>query len=491
MTIQRGVGALSVFDRTAPKGSDEWLLRKLHARLDTRPVSQSGRIRYSTRRNRGRLDWMNTLWAYFEGDPPLQILDRERAEDLREFIRMARANYPHVIVSAMLDKITMLGVRSDDDDDADGDDEFRRILALSGPWLRDALAYAFVMGAGLVMVGKGEEPGMPVVTAEDPRLCSWITDPLDPSRVRHALKTYIDDDGVKYAHLFTGDLGQERVRVAMLGDKGWEWLDDKSGPLPVQGIGLPLVPLENAFGLGEFEPHLDVVDRINNTIADRLWTVKIQAFRQRALESTDSDAEPVPDKDENGDDVDVNDLFRAAPDAMWDLPPGRKMWESTPVDISGVLLATRDDVKELAAVSKTPLFMFTPDAASGSAEGASSMKENLEDKCRDRIDRFTPPVRRISRHILAYADQSVPKRLSVQWAAVERYSLQTRTAAAANAHNAGVPLETILSEIMQFAPETVQRALDQRLGDALIAALSATPATAQAPTPPQPVSGNG
>ncbi|NUP30359.1 MAG: phage portal protein [Streptomycetaceae bacterium] len=435
---------------------------------------------------------MDTLWAYFTGDPPLQKIDRERAEDLREFIRMARANYPHVIVSGMLDKITLLGIRSDDDDDADGNDEFRRILSMSGPWLRDALAYTFVMGVGLVMIGKGDEPGMPVVTAEDPRLCSWITDPLDPSRVKHALKTYTDEDGVKHAHLFTGDLGKERVRVATLSRNGWEWDEGRSGALPVQGIGLPLVPLENAFGLGEFEPHLDVVDRINNQIADRLWTVKIQAFRQRALESIDSDAEAIPSKDpETGEDIDVNDLFRAAPDALWDLPPGRKMWESTPVDITNVLLAARDDVKELAAGSKTPLFMFTPDAASGSAEGASSMKEGLEDKCRDRIERFTPPVRRISRHILAYAGKTVPQRLSPQWASVERHSLQTKTASAANAKNAGVPLETILAEILQFPPEVVKRAMDQKVAEALVEALAGTTPNQQVPTPPQPVSGNG
>ena len=385
-----------MFDKAAPKGSDEWLLRKLHASLDARADVQPGRVRYSTRRGRSRLDWLDTLWAYFEGDPPLLQLDRERAEDLREFIRMGRANYAHVTGSAMLDRLTLLGIRTNDDDDANGDDAFRRILALSGPWLRDALTFTFVLGVGIVMVGESDEPDVPVITAEDPRLC--VHDgPAGPDSVTSALKTYIDDDGVKTAHLFTGERGKERVAVATLGPNGWEWDEARSGPLKVQGIGLPLVPLVNPFGLGEFEPHLDVLDRINNGIADRLWTSKIQAFRQRALESTDSEAEPIPEFDEQGQKVDVNDLFRAAPDAMWDLPPGRKIWESTPVDLQGILAAVRDDVKEFAAVSQTPLFMFTPDAASGSAEGASSMKETLELKCKDRIDRFTPAVRRIAR----------------------------------------------------------------------------------------------
>ena len=489
------MGALE-FDRTAPKGSDEWLLRKLHAGLNARAEASSGRIRYSTRRGRPRLDWLNTLWAYFEGDPPLLQLDRERAEDLREFIRMGRANYAHVTVAAMLDRITLLGVRTDGDSDANGDDTFRRILSLSGPWLRDALTFTFALGEGLVMIGEGDEPNVPVVTAEDPRLCAYTTHPLDPTRVTSALKTYIDEDDVKTAHLFTGDRGNERVAVATLGSNGWEWDEKRSGPLKVQGIGLPLVPLVNPFGLGEFEPHLDVLDRINNGIADRLWTAKIQAFRQRALVSTDADAEPIPEFDEQGQKIDKSDLFRAAPDAMWDLPPGRAIWESSPVDLQGVLAAVRDDVKEFAAVSQTPLFMFTPDAASGSAEGASSMKENLELKCKDRIDRFTPAVRRIARHLFAYSGETVPTEVDVLWAPVERFSLSQRMTAGAQAKNAGVPLETNLSEVMQFTPEVVKRALDQRVEELLFeGASSGASAPAAAPVAPAtdsavPVTGN-
>lgn len=459
------------FDQAAPQGSDELLLRRLHAKINARPKMLPGRTSYSTRRGRPRVEWLDVLWSYFEGNPPLPLLDQGRAEDLREFIRMGRANYASVTIAAMLDRISLLGVRTDIDGDADGDDEFRRILSMSGPWLRDALTFTFVLGEGMVMVGQGDD--MPIVTAEDPRLCSYVTDPLDPSRVTSALKTYVDDEDTKHVHLFTGEPGQERVRVAVQGKNSkWEWDASRSGPLKVRGVGLPLVPLVNSFGRGEFEAHLDVLDRINNNNSDRLWTAKIQAFRQRALETADFEAESIDDMvDDDGEKVNLDDLFRASPDAMWNLPAGRKLWESTPVDLSGILLANRDDVKEYAAVSQTPLFMFTPDAASGSAEGASSMKENLELKCRDRIERFTPPVRRISRLILAYAGRPVPKQVEVQWGSVERYSLAQRTQAASQAKATGVPLEVILTEIMQWSPETVKRAMDARLNDLLAEAI--------------------
>jgi hypothetical protein len=55
------------------------------------------------------------------------------------------------------------------------------------------------------------------------------------------------------------------------------------------------------------------------------------------------------------------------------------------VDLGPVRQAIRDDVQDLAAVTRTPLFYLTPDAANGSAEGASLAREGLVFKTEDRI----------------------------------------------------------------------------------------------------------
>jgi hypothetical protein len=82
----------------------------------------------------------------------------------------------------------------------------------------------------------------------------------------------------------------------------------------------------NRNGVGEFEPHLDVLDRINHMILQRMVIATMQAFRQRAIKG---DTEDMPDKDpETGEEIDYDDIFAADPGALWRLPKVRDMWES-------------------------------------------------------------------------------------------------------------------------------------------------------------------
>lgn len=466
-----------VFDTTYPQGSDEWWLRMLHASLNARPPVHRSNIRESRRRAFGRRDWMDLLWSYRTGEPPLASPDKQRRDDVREFLRLGRANYAGLSVQAMLDLITLTGIRTAGDADGDGDDAFRAILAGTGSWLSDALDFSFTMSEGFVMVGKGVDG--PVITAEDPRNCVVFTDPLDPLNVTAALKVYTDEiTGKDHAHLFIGARGEERVRVATRGRTGgWEWDDERSGPLPFQGHGLPIVPLPNKLGLGEFEPHLDVLDRINNMISDRLWVTKIQAFRQRAL-VPEKEAPQIPSIDpETGGKVDLGQLFEASPDALWKMPPGWKIWESTPLDIGPILQATKDDVREFSAVSGTPLSMTSSDSINQSGQGAKNTRSALTDKARDRMTRATPAIRRIARLALAAADKGdlANQPIEVMWAPIDVESLEQRGQAAVSAKNSDVPWEVIQSEIWKFSPDVIARAKKLRLVDLFQAALTEKP----------------
>lgn len=458
------------FDVTYPPGSDEWWLRTLHARLNARPAVPNRRIRESRRSLMGRRDWMDVLWAYRTGEPPLRSLDRGRRDDVREVLRLGRANYAGLSVQSMLDIIDLTGVRTAGDADSDGDDTFRAILSANGSWLADALDFSFTMSLGFVMVGRSAD-GHAVITAEDPRNCVAITDPLDPMNVTQALKVYMDDvERTTHAHLFLGSRGSERVRVATrTASNGWEWDDDRSGPLPFQGHGLPLVPLPNKLGMGEFEPHLDVLDRINNMISDRLWVTKIQAFRQRGL-IPERDAADIPSVDEKGAPVDLDALFEASPDALWKMPPGWKIWESTPLDIRPILDATKDDVREFSAVSGTPLAIVSSDNQNQTAQGAKNVRSALTDKARDRMTRATPAIRRIARLALAAEGKSdlAVQPVEVMWGPIDLESMASRGQAAVSAKDSGVPWEIRMADIWKFSPDTIARAKKQRLDDFIL-----------------------
>lgn len=464
-----------MFDTTYPRNSDEWWLRRLHAQIDAKPTPTPNAVRESRRMHRGRRQWMDILWSYRTGEPPLRSNDRNRRDDVREFLRLGRANYAGLSVQSMLDIITLDGIRTAGDADADGDDAFREILANSGTWLADALDFSFTMGEGYVMVGQRD--GRAVITAEDPRGCVVETDPLDPLHVRAGLKVYTDrvDDSV-HAHLFVGDLGEERVRVAVRARTGgWEWDDSRSGSLPFQGHGLPLVPIPNKLGLGEFEPHLDVLDRINNMISDRLWLTKIQAFRQRALIPKDEGSGQLADVDpETGREVDVNKIFESAPDALWEMPPGWTIWESTPMDLRPILEATRDDVREFSTVSGTPINISASDNVNQSGAGARNARSMLTDKARDRMMRATPAVRRIARLALAADNKAdlANTPVEVMWAPIDMESMDMRGQAAVSAKAVGVPWEIVLSDFLKLTPDTIARAKKQRVEDLMYEGLS-------------------
>jgi hypothetical protein len=98
-------------------------------------------------------------------------------------------------------------------------------------------------------------------------------------------------------------------------------------------------------------------------------------------------------------------VFEAAPDALWRVPAGTTFWESNPADITGILAAVRDDVKEFAAMTDTPLHLITPDAANQSAEGASLMREGLVFKVKDRRARMNPRLVLLFKMAFAFAGE--------------------------------------------------------------------------------------
>ena len=475
-------------DDAAVVGSDGWWLKRLLGELNAVPTRVDQKLCNSRRGMTGRRDWMDILWAYNTNNPPLTHMDRQRQDYVKQFLRFANHGYAGLTVKAMTDRINLTGLRTVADRDADGDDTFRKIMGDNGAWLSDTLAYVFALSEGYAMVGRDEATGRAVITAEDPRQCVSIDDPLNPMRPRAALKCWRDEfEHVDYAHVFlpAGESGsKDRVRVAVrrspnaVGSRfvasSWQWDDSRSGDLPVQGFGTPLVPLRNELGLGEFEQHLDLLDRITSMIGDRLWLSKIQAFRQRALVKKNG-APPIDVIDaRTGKKTDVNRVFEAEPDALWELPEGYEIWESTPLDIQGLLLAVRDDVKEFSAVTRTPLIMFTPDSANQTATGSELTEKGLTSKARDRVLRLTPAVAKIGRMSLAYDSRykgDVPDEVEPIWGPITEYTITEKASAAASAAQAGLPWESVMTDIMQMTPAQMTRVVQQRTDDALAAAL--------------------
>lgn len=445
-----------------------------------------------------RLERMQQLWNYYTGEPPLPVGAEACRPIYAAIIRRARMQYAELVVDAMLHRLRMLGVRSGSDHDVDGDNLARDIAAANdlGVQQSDLNAYTLTMGDGYVIVGEPDESGFPVITVEDPRTMVSLHDPARTRIMRAAMKVYRDDDReLDTAHLYlpgatytvtapAATLTSEPVHEPRAVASMWTIDDTRSGPLP-SSLGpaartlLPVYRFRNRKGQGEFESNVDLLNRINDTILRRIVLITLQAFRQRGVKGD------LPEKDEHGKKIDYDAIFSPDPGSLWHLPPGIEMWESAQADLTPILAATRDDVKELAAVTMTPLHLITPDAASGSAEGASTMREAHVHKCAAYIDRTEPPWLRVYRaaYLIAGDTARATGPLSGIWAPVERFSLAERADAAVKAKASGLPQRTIYSDIWGYGPKDLQRLEAERLDDLLLA----PPAPGQAPQIPAPV----
>lgn len=418
---------------------------------------------------------LSLLSSYLDGNAPLPEGADGCKEAYAKFQKKSRTNFSELIVEAVGNLMVVKGFRTGADGDENGDREARRMWNANDLDMFAPDVHADMLGlrTGYVMVGAADSvTGVPLITREDPRQVIIEPDPERPTRARAGLKMFQDEwtsGTVAYVYL-PGEVwvARSKDRGATFANPGrWNWDEKASAAMPFDVV--PLVEFRNRRGMGEFESHLDVLDRINHMVLQRLIVATTQAFRQRALKGD------IPDTDDKGNEIDYNGVFPSSPGALWQLPEGVELWESQSTDLTPLLAGVKDDIAHLAAVTQTPMFMLHPEGANQSAEGASAAKNGLESKAEDRIIR-APWNRVMSLAFLFSGDEQRANILDLKtlWKPVRRYSLQERADAASKAGD--LPFRERMTEVWQFDPEAVDRMESSRALDQLLAPVEQTPA---------------
>lgn len=431
-----------------------------------------------------RWDRLALLHKRYHGDPPLPEGNDVARELFTAFQRKARTNYAELAVSAVSERMKPVGFRTAADGDETGDSDAIDI------WLRARLNIVAAdthdlmlnLGEAFVIVGwMDEERGVPVVTAEDPRWMVGEPDPADPYRLRAALKFLRDDiEGEDRAYLYLpgevwvakreAPFSQLEAAVGPMywSPKTWSWDAERSGRLGHQA--LPVVRFLNKDGAGEYEKHVDILDRINYQTLNRLCTAALQAFRQRAIETSGDDG-GIDTTDENGDPIDYSEVFTSDPGAIWFLPPGAKIWESSSADMRQILEMNESDIIQFAATTKTPMYYLNPGGANQSADGASMQRESLVFKVQDRIERCSPlwaEVMALIFQIMDDGDRADLAKIQTLWANPDRLSLAEK-ADAANKVQSLIPWRSLMKLVFDFDPQTIERMQSEREEEQLIA----------------------
>lgn len=408
---------------------------------------------------------------------------REAYQRLRQ---VSRTNFAELIVEAVRERMMVVGFRTGAAGDEHGDAEAWRIWQANALDADSAIVHRDMLGLSdsyVIVGGVDPEIDAPLITIEDPREVITLHDPRRRRKVLAALKVMRDEDAaLDVAYFFTPGYVTRLTRpaslvgvraVAQYGPEGWE-LDGDPQRLPA-----PIVPVvrfanrpnRHGVSIGEFETHLSVLDRINYQVLQRVEVITMQAFRQRAVKG-------LPTHDDSGNEIDYDDVFSADPGALWELPSTAELWESGVVDIGPIHTAHRDDVQDLAAGTRTPLFYLTPDAANGSAEGASLAREGLVFKVEDRDAQTGESWEQVLSHAFTFAgdtDRAARAGMETIWASPERLSMAERYDAASKAIGAGVPWRTRMERILGFSPQEADRMEVERAQEQLLAA-ALTPA---------------
>lgn len=423
-----------------------------------------------------RRDRLERLWAYNIGRAPLPEVAAGYTDVFRAVMRKARSNYAGMCVSALTNRMALNGI-STSVDNVGGDDLAEQIGEVSNldAEMQDFFAYLFVMGEAYAMTVapvKGSASA-PMIKALDPRICVGDLDPSNPQVLRAFLMLGHDSMfGEDKATLFLpGRAYRLKKRASPYGGVSfakWQWDGE---PEPIEGIdelgGIPVVRVDNKDGLGEFEAHLDLLDRINDTTLQRIVITWYQSFRQRAIKG---DLEGDSDDDAPMSFEEFKQLFSADPGALWRVPAGVEFWESSQADLTPITNAKRDDVHEFAAVTTTPLHLISPDSANQTAEGASLVREGINHKVKDRRARVAPKVKLLFRMAFAFAGQ--PERgasIKLDWGALENNSLADKGSATSQAKGV-LSHKRILTDIWGMTPTEAEENITELAAEQILAA---------------------
>lgn len=428
-----------------------------------------------------RTDRFNRLESYFEGTNGIPAYADAAVRDAaRRLMGMSRTNYGELAIEATRERMAPIGFRTGAVGDELGDEAAWAI------WQANSLdadhkiidATALALSQSFAIVGPVDDDlGVPLITPEDPRQVVVECDPARRRRPLAALKVFADPvAGVDRAYLYLPGFilrAARDHREGMPTDMaGWEQ-DGDTVVLPVPGV-VPVVqfayrPKMVGLPKGEIEPHLAILDRINYTLLNRLEIITMQAFRQRAVKG-------VPTTRPDGTEVDYDELFRQGPGAIWTLPATAELWESGALDLTPVLEAVKADVRDFAAVTRTPLSYLFPDAAQGSAEGASLTREGLVFKVRDRLGFAGESYEQMMSYAFAMMGDLTRARrrdLEVIWAPPERYSLAEMADASSKA--VGLSMRAVQEKIWRLTPQEIARNEAEMAADDLLAPLDDVP----------------
>ena len=449
----------------------------------------------------GRFPRLSTIRRYKNGDAPVQDEASEAMnESYRMFARRARLHVTDLIVDSKVSRQSVLGFRTAAAGDANGDElaeeNWRR--SRMDLQLRTLLSDAAHYGEAYIISTGSTVPNPDVIGYTKPMMLvasPWNViarpHPMFPWMNEYAVQVSRDEIAQRDMLTLYGPgwfrVASREAKINTIGNgphawspgTNWDW----DGPRVSLGFTdkCPVVTYSTEDHLGVYEKHLDTIDRIITGIKDRMTLIAMQAFRQRAVKGDLPSVYPA-EHPLAGERVNYDEIFKAGPAAIWRIPFESEIWESTPVDITPLLSASKDDFKNLAAATATALYLLSPELAGGSAEGASLAKESMifsVEELNRQLGAALSLVQGLQFEALGDLERADPARIEVMFGPIDRIDIVQRSASAAQAKAGGMSQKFIMRKVFNLTPAEIAQE-EQDRSDEVMAEQAAAEAEAQA-----------
>lgn len=461
-----------------------WWLKRLEAKIEDRQP----RYRELTR--------------YDIGDHPLPEGDERCRPMFQQFQRKARSNYISLVIEAVLERMKIVGFRTGADSTNAADKEAWRIWQANRLDARSALVHRamLVNSHAYVMVGKSKDPrraATPIITPESPRQVAVETDPLDQLTTLAGVKIVQDTRlDATVAVLGLPDL----IYTFIKPKSGSDW-QLKGDPQPNTAKVVPFVEFVNrpqldhadvtilgtgryvrgaiGHGLSEMASVVDIQDRINDTILNRLVIAKVQAYRQRWVKG-------IKTEDESGQPIDLP--FIPGVDMLWAVEDiDAQFGDFAVTDLGPIMKAVEADIRDLAAISRTPPHYLLSELSNVSGDALNQSETGLSMKGWERIGTTSDPWEQVMGIVGIHVGNealSAPD-TEILWKDPEARTRAELADASVKESAAGVTWRFRM-ERLGFSPQEIDRMDAERQAEQLMAAVTA----AQSPQGQQPVQPN-
>lgn len=408
---------------------------------------------------------------YYEGDHDLPIGPSQHHEAFRRFQSKARMNLCAMPVDSVVDRLRVVGF-TDGSKRAEMDDTLFSWWQSNRMDARQSTLYRYALrhGEAFLIVGKHPKLDRPRWTIESARSVAVEVDPADPMTRRAAIRLWTDHlTSTWHATLWLPGLRFSFQADAAMNSDGvpssatqWEQVG-----APVKSPeSIPVIPFSNGDeltdGVAEFAKGIDIQDRLNLSILNRLSAERYAAYRQRWVSNLDIE------EDEDGNAIQpfvpgVTELWVAGqPDIGGNEV---KFGDFAQTDTTQMLLGVSADIKAFMAVTGTPVYYMPGDMTNIGADTIAALEAGHISKCRQRQELWGEAYEEalaVSAEITGVdvdLDHS-----EAQWERPENWHPTQIADLVSKQTGAGVPLPVVMEDIGK-SPQYVARLRQEMAAD--------------------------